>query len=72
LVWFKRWGWIYRPVSAVGWAMTLAALLLIVWTFVVVDRHSHSASDTLIDTFPWAWIFVATLLWVASKTSGQK
>jgi hypothetical protein len=68
---FKRWGWIYRPVSAVDWALTLAALLPHRVAFVVVDRHSHSASDALIGTFPWAWIFVATLLWVASRTSGQ-
>jgi hypothetical protein len=37
----------------VGRALTLTAGLLIVWVFTVVDRHSHSASDTLIGTFPW-------------------
>lgn len=67
--WFTRWGWIYRPTNITGWAATLIALFLISWVFLVVDRNSHSASDTLIGVFPWAWIFLATLYWVASKTS---
>lgn len=69
--WFKPFGWVYRPASVAGWALALLVVALIIWTFIVVDRHSHSASDTLIGVFPWAWISVATLLWVASKTSQQ-
>ncbi|MCL5114101.1 MAG: hypothetical protein M1372_03000 [Patescibacteria group bacterium] len=68
-VWFKKWGWIHRPTSTIGLVITFGVLLLIVWIFMVVDKNSHSASDTLIGTFPWAWIFLATLNWIASKTS---
>ncbi len=67
--WFKKWGWIHRPSGAVGWMLTGLCLLLIAWVFVAIDRNSHSVSDTLIGVFPWAWIFLATLNWVASKTS---
>ena len=68
-LWFEKWGWIYRPSSLLGWAASLATLGLIARVFVVVDRSSHSASDTLIGVFPWAWVFLATLYWVASKSS---
>jgi len=68
-VWFKKWGWAHRPASAVGWLLTFFVAFLIVGVFRAVDRHSHSGSDTLIGVFPWAWIFLATLEWVASKTS---
>jgi len=67
--WFKKWGWIYRPVNIIGWLLTFFTIFLIAWVFMVVDRNSHSASDTLIGVFPWAWIFLATLNWIASKTS---
>jgi hypothetical protein len=67
-LWFKKWGWIYRPTGLVGWILCALVLAAIVWVFVVVDRNSHSASDTLIGVFPWAWIAIATLGWIASKT----
>ena len=57
------------PTSTVGWVLTLLTVTLTVWTFIVVDRYSHSASDTLIGVFAGAWILVATLLWVASKSN---
>ena len=67
--WFKKWGWVYRPDTIVGWVLTIVAFAMIAWVFVIVDRHSHSVSDTLIGTFPWVWIILATLNWIASKTS---
>ena len=68
-LWFKKWGWIYGPTSVMGWLLSLICFALIVWTFILVDRNSHSASDTLIGIFPWVWIGLATLGWVASETS---
>ncbi|MHB1864467.1 MAG: hypothetical protein ACYCVL_16070 [Gemmatimonadaceae bacterium] len=68
--WFKPWGWIYRPVS---WQAALVCLLTIVFcvqVFVAVDRHSHSASDTLYGIFPFVVPSLMVLNWVASKTSG--
>ena len=68
-LWFKKWGWIYRPTNVVGWMLCVIVLAMIVRVFIVVDMHSHSASDTLIGVFPWALIAIATLGWIASKTS---
>ena len=70
-MWFRKWGWIYWPTSLAGWVITVALLAFIVWIFIAVDRHSHSASDTLMSVFAWAWIGSVTVLWVASKTSNH-
>jgi len=37
--------------------------------FVAVDRHSHSASDTLYGIFPYVVPCLIVLYWIASKTS---
>jgi hypothetical protein len=67
--WFKPWGWIHRPASVPGAIVTLLAGLFCVNVFIAIDRHSHSASDTLYGIFPF-WVPALMLLeWVASKTS---
>lgn len=45
--WFTPWGWIYRPIAWPGVALVAIALAFCVQVFIAVDRHSHSASDTL-------------------------
>ena len=67
--WFKRLGWVYRPVSWQGIIVVLLAAAFCVNVFLAVDRHSHSVSDTLYGVFSY---FVCTFLltnWVASNTS---
>ena len=67
--WFKRFGWFYLPVSASGALVVLLALLFCLTVFIAVDRHSHSASDTLYGVFPF---FVCTFLlvdWLGGRTS---
>ncbi len=49
LNWFTRKGIIYWPASIVGWVILLAAIAYAVYTFIDIDRHSHSVSDTLIN-----------------------
>ncbi len=69
--WFRPWGWIYRPVSAVGWLAVLLTAMFCGQVFVAIDRHSHSASDTLYGCYPY---FVSTFLlwtWLADRTSRQ-
>lgn len=69
--WFKRLGWFYVPASVPGALLWLVAALFCLTVFQAVDRHSHSASDTLYGVFPF---FVCTFLlldWIGSKTSGQ-
>ena len=71
--WFKRFGWFYRPNSWQGLALVILALLFCVQVFVAVDRHSHSASDTLYGVFPYFACCFLLLNWVAANTSaGQE
>jgi len=68
--WFTSWRWIHRPVSWQGAALVLVCLAFCVQVFIAVDRHSHSASDTLYGIFPYVVPALMLLEWVASKTSG--
>lgn len=69
--WFKKWGWIYRPTSVEGVLLLVLAAVFCVQVFVAVDRHSHSASDTLYGIFPFVVPCLILVYWVASKTSGS-
>jgi hypothetical protein len=63
-------GWFYLPSSVLSWAVAAAAALLCVNVFLAVDRHSHSASDTLYGVFPyWAAAFLLWN-WFASRCAG--
>jgi hypothetical protein len=44
------------------------ALLLCINVFVVIDRHSHSVSDTLYGVFPYFASSFLLLNWLASRT----
>ena len=70
--WFTRWGWIYVPTSAPAAALCVLAGLFCVTVVAAVDRHSHSASDTLYGVFPF---FACTFLlwdWVGRRTCGDE
>jgi hypothetical protein len=69
--WFKRLGWFYIPVSLPGGVITLAALAFCVQVFIAVDRHSHSASDTLYGVFPFFACAFLLFDWIAGRTSHQ-
>jgi len=69
-VWFRSWGWTYRPAAWQGIALVLLVAVFCVQVFVAVDRQSHSVSDTLYGIFPYVIPAVMLLNWVASKTSG--
>ena len=69
--WFKEWRWIYLPVSIEGWLAMILTAAFCVNTFLAVDRHSHSASDTLYGIFPYWVPALGILLWVAGRTSGK-
>ena len=50
--WFKMSGAFMKPVAPAGWAVLIAALAYLLWTFYDIDSRSHSVSDTLIN-----WVF---------------
>jgi len=70
-VWFEAWGWIYRPVTWQGFGVSLLALAFCVQVFVVVDRNSHSVSDTLYGIYPFILPTLMLLYWVATKSSDK-
>lgn len=69
--WFKGFGWIYRPVSWEGAILVLLTVAFCAQVFIALDRHSHSASDTLFGVFPYFCCSFLLLNWVASKSSGS-
>ena len=69
-IWFRPWGWLFRPVSMAGWIVLFLTVLFSIQVFWAIDRHSHSASDTLYGLFPYYACGFLLLNWVATKTSG--
>ena len=58
LIWFKRTGIIFFPISAIGWLISLAGAAYAVYSFIDIDRSSHSVSDTLIN-----FVFRLLIIW---------
>lgn len=65
-------GWLYRPVSMMGWFVTSVTVAACVWMFLAVDRQSHSASDTPVGVFPYVVSFLVVGGWIAAKTSRRR
>lgn len=70
--WFRRYGWIYIPVSFAGVIISLLAIGFCVTVFIAVDRNSHSVSDTLYGIFPYFVSAFTILFWIAANTSKYK
>ena len=70
--WFRKLGPLYVPRSPTGWLLTLCTAFIGVQTFLMVDRHSHSASDTLIGAVPIIALLVLLLWLVAARSSGSR
>lgn len=51
--WFKPVGFLFVPVSVMGWLVTAAAIVFCAQIFLFVDARSHSVSDTLYGIFPF-------------------
>jgi hypothetical protein len=69
---FVAWGPIHRPVTVLGWLITLAGIALISNVFVAVDARSHSASDTLYGVFPYWGVTFLLWDWIARWLSCAK
>ena len=61
--------WFYVPISLLGAIITLIALDTDVWFFMAIDRHSHSASDTLTNFLPYFISVWVIFTFIASNTS---
>ena len=72
-VWFKakRYGWGWYPSTWEGWAITAIAIAAISINSVLIDRHSHSVSDTLIGSFVFTILVIGLLMAICFLT-GEK
>ena len=68
-VWFKKAGWIYLPVHALGFLVTLLTMIFMVPIVMAVVRNGHSVSDDLYQIFVFATCTAFWWKWVAEKTS---
>jgi len=68
-LWFKKWGWIYRPISVVGWIISLITIILCIQVFVAVDLRVNSVSDLFYGVLPYLVSYLVILGWIASNTS---
>lgn len=69
LLWFKRIGIIFLPMSAIGWIISLLAVSISVYEFIDIDSRSHSVSDTLINFVFRLFIVFAFYTIIAFLTS---
>jgi hypothetical protein len=69
IVWFKKLGWIYQPITIIGWIITVITILLCAQIFIFFDSHSHSVSDTFYGVFPYIVSYLVVAGWIASNTS---
>ena len=49
LKWFKRDGIIFIPQSVYGWIILIIGFAYAIYSFIEIDRRSHSVSDTLMN-----------------------
>lgn len=69
LKWFKQWGWLYLPASAPGFVILLATLGFCASVFLAIERHSHSATETLYNVFPFFTCVFLLWDWIGARTS---
>jgi hypothetical protein len=69
--WFRPIGLLFVPASPTGWLLCAGALAFCGNTFWAIDRHSHSASDTLYGIFPFCVPALLVLAWIADRTGGR-
>jgi len=68
-IWFKKAGWLYVPVHAMGLLVTMLAIIFLVPVFTSVIRNGHSGWDNLQDLFAYTTCTMFWWNWVAEKTS---
>jgi hypothetical protein len=72
MIWFKRYGWIYIPISAEGVIVTILAVVFLVPVFTAIVRNGHSVSDDLYHMFVYTSCTAFWWKWIAEKTSKIK
>ena len=68
-IWFKKFGWMYLPISAMGVIVTLPAIIFLIPVYMATIRNGHSVSDDLYQLFVYTTCTAFWRKWVAEKTS---
>ncbi|MDB5679373.1 hypothetical protein [Sphingomonas bacterium] len=68
---FRKWGLIHRPVSVIGWVITIAAIAFMVQVFLAIDARSHSNTDTLYGIYPFWGVTFLGWEWLARRLSSD-
>ena len=68
-IWFKKMGWTYVPISAMGAVVTLFAVIFLIPVYMATIRNGHSVSDDLYQLFVYTTCTAFWWKWVAEKTS---
>jgi len=68
---FKKRGWVYLPVSVIGWIVTAIYLAVSVYTFSAIQKSYQSVYHSLIRFFPYFISFSVVLFWIASNMGGE-
>lgn len=71
LLWFKKWGWIYRPISVIGWIISVLTIILCLQVFIAVDIRTNSISDLFYGVLPYFVSYLVIAGWIASNTSNK-
>jgi hypothetical protein len=56
-----------RTSQFVRWLLAVPAAAFVAMCFVAIDRHSHSASDTLTNLYPYAGVTFLLWDWMARR-----
>ena len=69
---FRKTGWIYLPVSLIGWIVALFYFAISVITLVAIDSRYNSLYNSLIRFFPYFMGFSVLYFWIASNCRGKR
>jgi len=72
LHWFKQKDIFFVPITVVGWMILIASIAYAIYDFRVIDRKSHSVSDTLMNIAFHLLIIVAIYTITAMLTSTKQ
>ncbi len=68
---FKKTGWVYLPISIIGWIVAFLYVAISVLTLVSIDSRYNSLYNSLIRFFPYFMGFSVLYFWIASNCKGK-
>lgn len=66
---FRKFGWIYIPVTIAGWILTVIYVGISVYTLARIGQNYDSLRSSLIRFFPYFICFSVVWFWIAGNTS---